>query len=105
MLQLNTRRDPSMRLSFPDVSLVIQAKFQEYLAMSDTFLIRSMAEGSDEMLPVVRVGFFHGRVRVVSPAGRLMAVLVGKARGSWAKRGRRTHSVGFHHGTRPFRAG
>lgn len=38
---------------------VIQAKFQEYLAMSDSFFTGFIEKGSDETLPVVRVAYIY----------------------------------------------
>lgn len=57
--------------------LVLQAKFQEYLALSDTLLTTSIEQGSTDTLPLVRMARTRG---VFRPVRIVVALLVGKAR-------------------------
>lgn len=55
---------------------VTQAKFQDYLAMSDSFLTSSIEKDSNETLPVVRRRIYSGRVCVFFVPARLVLALL-----------------------------
>ena len=49
-----------VRSTWLTLMLVLQARFQEYLTLSDTFLAASIEQGSTDKLPVVRMAYARG---------------------------------------------
>lgn len=58
MLQVNALSYPIRPASAPRICMsVLQTRFHEYLALSDSFLTASIEQGSTDMLPVVRISY------------------------------------------------